>query len=190
MTKLLAARVLGSTITRLASAAAALVGMVMLLTVPAQAQISLELNPELTLAPEVRIVTIQGVGLRFLDAHEIADRDYGVVTRDAQGNNTQLWKMMKMMDGTWTIQQVSSGRFLDAHEIDDGYDYRLVTRPSQGNATQQWTLVDYGGGFYTIQQASNGRYMEGLLTSDTDFRVVTRATRTNDYSVWRIIDAQ
>lgn len=42
-----------------------------------------------------------------------------------------------------TIQQVSSGRFLDAHEI-SSYDYRMVTRPAQTDNTQKWRLTVVG----------------------------------------------
>ena len=34
---------------------------------------------------------LQGGGLRFLDAHEIQQRDFDVVTRPFQNNNTQHW---------------------------------------------------------------------------------------------------
>ena len=39
-----------------------------------------------------------------------------------------------------TFQQVSSGRFVDAHEI-AGEDFRLVTRPQQNDNTQQWRIT-------------------------------------------------
>ena len=39
-----------------------------------------------------------------------------------------------------TIQQVSNGRYADAHE-NDQQDWHLVTRPAQNNTTQQWRIV-------------------------------------------------
>jgi hypothetical protein len=43
------------------------------------------------------------------------------------------------LNGRYTIQQVSSGRFLDAHEH-AGEDFRLATRPAQNNDTQRWII--------------------------------------------------
>ena len=79
-----------------------------------------------------RIVRLQGGGLRFLDAHEIPQKDFQVVTRPFQGfDTTQHWRITDWGNGS-TIQQVSSGRFLDAHEIAE-LDFRVVTRPQQDN---------------------------------------------------------
>ena len=39
----------------------------------------------------------------------------------------------------FTIQQKSSGRFMDAHEIEEK-DFALVTRPAQNNDTQRWLI--------------------------------------------------
>ena len=80
-----------------------------------------------------------------------------------------------------TIVQVSSGRFLDAHEI-ASLNFRVVTRPQQNNDTQRWRLFDFGGGFCTIQQVSSGRFLE--VTLDGDFQVVTRPA-SSDQQTWR-----
>ena len=72
---------------------------------------------EKTVAASPLIVRLQGGGLRFLDAHEIPQLDFNVVTRPFQNNNTQHWKLTNVGGKVHTIQQVSNGRFLDAHEI-------------------------------------------------------------------------
>jgi hypothetical protein len=129
-----------------------------------------------------QIVRLQGGGLRFLDADEIPQKDFQVVTRPFQGfDNTQHWRITDTGNGS-TIQQVSSGRFLDAHEIQE-LDFRVVTRPEQDNDTQLWHIQDFGGGFVTIQQASSGRFLEATL--DGDFDVVTRPLGSNEQT-WRI----
>ena len=130
------------------------------------------------------IVRLQGGGIRFLDAHEISERDFNVVTRVFQNNNTQHWRVNNVGGNVHTIQQVSSGRFLDAHEI-ASLDFRVVTRPQQDNNTQQWRLFDFGGGFFTIQQVSSGRFLEATL--DGDFQVVTRPSGS-DQQTWRVGD--
>ena len=52
---------------------------------------------------------------RFLDAHEIADQDFRLVTRPAQNNDTQRWQLAPV-GAVYVIRQKSNGRFLDAHE--------------------------------------------------------------------------
>ena len=47
---------------------------------------------------------------------------------------------MPVGNGSFTIQQLSNGRFVDAHE-DAGEDFRLVTRTAQNNDSQRW-LID------------------------------------------------
>ena len=133
-------------------------------------------------APSQQIVRLQGGGIRFLDAHEISQRDFNVVTRAFQNNNTQHWRVTNVGGNIHTIQQVSSGRFLDAHEI-SSLNFRVVTRPQQDNDTQRWRLVGFGGGFFTIQQVSSGRFLEATL--DGDFQVVTRPGPGNDQQTWR-----
>lgn len=128
---------------------------------------------------------LQGGGLRFLDAHEIPQRDFTVVTRPFQNNNTQHWALTNVGGNVFTIVQVSSGRFLDAHEI-PALDFRVVTRTRQDNDTQRWRLVDFGGGFFTVQQVSSGRFLEATL--DGDFPVVTRPGPGNDLQTWRLGD--
>jgi hypothetical protein len=136
-------------------------------------------------AVATRVVRLQGGGLRFLDAHGIAQKDFQVVTRAFQGLDTsQHWRVTDLGAGVSTIQQVSSGRFLDAHEIGE-LDYRVVARPQQDNDTQRWRIEDFGGGFISIQQLSSGRFLEATL--DGDFEVVTRPAVSNEQT-WRIGD--
>ncbi len=137
-------------------------------------------------AVATRIVRLQGGGLRFLDAHEIPQKDFQVVTRAFQGfDTTQHWRITDVAGGS-TIQQVSSGRFLDAHEIGE-LDFRVVTRPQQYNDTQRWRIQDFGGGFISIQQVSSGRFLEATLAGD--FTVVTRPVVSSEQT-WRIGDPQ
>ena len=136
-------------------------------------------------AVATRVVRLQGGGLRFLDAHETAQKGFQVVTRAFQGfDTTQHWRFTDLGAGVSTIQQVSSGRFLDAHEIGE-LDFRVVTRPQQDNDTQRWRIQDFGGGFISIEQISSGRFLEATLAGD--FRVVTRPM-VNSEQTWRIGD--
>jgi hypothetical protein len=44
------------------------------------------------------------------------------------------------LNGVFTIQQKSNGRFLDAHEISEK-DFAVVTRNQQNNDTQRWVIL-------------------------------------------------
>jgi hypothetical protein len=83
---------------------------------------------------------------QFLDAHETdADNlDFMVVTRARQtfgnGDNGQFWRIVEYGGGFVTIQQVSSGRFLEPY-IDAAHGFQVVTRP-EGSQLQQWRLGD------------------------------------------------
>ena len=46
---------------------------------------------------------------------------------------------IQLKGGTYTIQQKSNGRFVDAHE-GPGNDFALVTRTAQNNNTQRWVF--------------------------------------------------
>ena len=147
-----------------------------------EAELNSTSTVEKSVAASSRIVRLQGGGLRFLDAHEIPQLDFNVVTRSFQNNNTQHWRLTNVGGNVHTIQQVSNGRFLDAHEI-SSLSFRVVTRTQQNNDTQRWRLLDFGGGFFQIQQVSNGRFLEATLNED--FQVVTRATADTDQVTWR-----
>lgn len=124
---------------------------------------------------------------RFLDAHESSGRDFEVVTRTSQNNNTQRWELTPI-GRVYTIQQASSGRFLDAHESSSN-DFSAVTRTAQNNDTQLWIVThqDDTLGRYTIQQLSNGRFLDAHVVSGQDFSVVTRAAQNNDTQNWSLL---
>ncbi len=126
---------------------------------------------------------------RFLDAHESAANDFSVVTRPSQQNDTQRWIVRSVPidfplapGATVTIQQVSSARFVDAHQSSSN-DFSVVTRPAQNNDTQRWRL-ESAGCIVTIQQASSNRFLDAHENSSNDFSVVTRSAQNNDTQLW------
>lgn len=80
-----------------------------------------------------------------------------------------------------TIQQQSSGRFLDAW--DDGTnDWFVVTRPAQNNSSQEW-LIRWdpdGTASGTIQQVSTGRFLDAHEIESLDFHLLTRTQQEGD----------
>jgi hypothetical protein len=126
---------------------------------------------------------------RYVDAHEYEGRDFAVVTRPGQPNDTQTWVFILVGNDTYRIRQKSSGRYLDAHEIETN-DYRVVTRPYQPNDSQEWILTRAGNSRYRIRQKSSSRYLDAHDTANWDFGVVTRPAQPNDTQVWEIQGAR
>lgn len=119
---------------------------------------------------------------RFLDAHEIADKDFHLVTRPAQNNDTQRW-LLAPVGTVYSIRQKNNGRFLDAHE-NAANDFKLVTRPAQNNASQRWVVMPSSAGSFTIRQLSNLRFVDAHEIDSQDFRLVTRPAQNNDTQRW------
>lgn len=73
----------------------------------------------------------------------------------AQDDDNQRWVVVPAGDGSFTIRQLGTRRFLDAYQYtdrdfsavtrdaqhNDSNDYDVVTRPAQGNDTQRWTIT-------------------------------------------------
>lgn len=89
-----------------------------------------------------------------------------------------------LLSGRYTIQQLSNGRYVDAHQH-AGEDFRLVTRTAQNNDTQRWVLTPTAT-VCTLQQRSNRRFVDAHEHSGEDFRLVTRTTQDNDTQRWVI----
>jgi hypothetical protein len=122
---------------------------------------------------------------RFVDAHEIEGKDFGMVSRPAQNNDTQRWVIIPLGNNTYTMQQKSNGRFVDAHEIQQK-DFAVVTRPQQHNNTQRWVFNPLGNDEYTIKQLSSGRFLDAHEIEPKDFAIVTRPAQNNDTQRWVI----
>jgi hypothetical protein len=73
-----------------------------------------------------------------VDAYQNSEHDFAVVTRNANNNDSQKWIVIPSGNNTFTVQQKSSGRFVDAHEIEE--KDALVTTPAQNNDTEPWLI--------------------------------------------------
>ena len=126
--------------------------------------------------PKLGVVTIrqQSTG-RFLDAHEIAERDFRVVTRPDQDNETQRW-LLNPVGTVNVIRQKTSGRFLDAFQsgFEGNVDFRLMTRDPAPDESQRWVVVPVGDGSVTIRQLSTNRLVDAHEIAENDFAAVTR----------------
>ncbi len=88
----------------------------------------------------------------------------------------------------FTIEQVSSGRYLDAWN-DGTHDHDVVTRPFQGDASQEWlvTFDESGAAMATLQQVSSGRMLDAHEIGELDFRAVSRpGGQTDNTQTWQV----
>jgi len=122
---------------------------------------------------------------RLVDAWESDGKDFSVVTREDQSNDTQRW-ILTPVAGIYTIQQKSNGRFMDAWQS-EGKDFSVVTREDQSNDTQRWVVNYLDGNTYTIQQVSSGRFVDAWQSEEKDFSVVTRDDQDNDTQRWILL---
>ena len=81
---------------------------------------------------------------RMVDAHQASSHDFSVVSRITQLHDlgqadTQRWVVSALGDDTFTLQQLSTARYLDAYES-SGNDFKVVTRTRQQNDTQRWII--------------------------------------------------
>ncbi len=123
---------------------------------------------------------------RYLDAYQSSGKDYSIVTRTSQSNNTQRWTITPV-GVVYTMRQLSSNRFVDAHQS-SGNDFSAVTRTAQNNDTQRWVFMHFDEDLctYTIQQFSSGRFMDAHQSSANDFSIVTRTAQNNDTQRWTL----
>jgi hypothetical protein len=87
----------------------------------------------------------------------------------------------------YTIQQQSSGRYLDAYQ-NDAKDRAVVTRPRQDNPTQNWIFNRMGNSVYAIQQQSQGRYLDAYQSDAKDWAAVTRSMQGNATQNWIVTE--
>ena len=146
------------------------------------------LSIPLILKPGLYTIQQQSNG-RFVDAHEYSGKDFGLVTRPAQNNDTQKWVLTRFggpyMGGLYTIQQKSNGRFVDAYQS-SGKDFALVTRTAKNNDAQRWIVTPSGNNTFTVQQKSSGRFMDAHEIEEKDFALVTRSAQNNDTQRWTL----
>ena len=110
--------------------------------------LSIVLTATITLAAipasAANIVTIQQASTgRFVDAHEIETLDWHLVTRAAQNNDTQLWRMVNLGNNIFTFQQMSNNRFMDAQPLkrrtgESSLALLRTTRPSVAGSQSWW----------------------------------------------------
>lgn len=121
---------------------------------------------------------------RFLDAYQ-SSHDHRVTTREEQDDDTQKW-YLKPVGSVCTIQQVSTGRYLDAYgSLAD--DFGVVTRERQNNDSQRWVIMpETTGDSYSVRQLSTLQFLDAYSSTAQDYAATTRPRQHNDTQRWLI----
>ena len=83
----------------------------------------------------------QKINNRQVDAYEFAAQDYQAFTDFPADTDSQRWVTRPVGDGSYTLQQLSTGRYMDGF-VSSTNDYRVVTREFQTTFdTQYWLLT-------------------------------------------------
>ena len=106
------------------------------------------------------------------------------MTRTAQNNDTQRWVLTHLGGHTYTIQQKSNGRFVDAHEITEKDFARDPDGPEQRHSTVGADALRRRYVHYPAK--SNGRFVDAHEITEKDFALVTRTAQNNDTQRWLI----
>jgi hypothetical protein len=99
----------------------------------------------------------------------------------------QLYPPHRLAAGTYTIRQLSSGRFLDAHET-SVEDHRAVTVPGAADDRQRWDLSPIGT-VCSLRHKSSGRFLDAHEIVDFDFRLVIRPMQGNSTQRWVLLSS-
>merc|ERR1719453_2397600 len=96
------------------------------------------------------------------------------------------------LEGIWTIQQKSTGMYLDAYPTDgafqNGLGFEAVVRPKQNDTSQHWIVTKRDGEVYEIKQESSGKYLDAWEQIDPlwnrNYTTVVRPTQNNPSQMW------
>jgi hypothetical protein len=137
-----------------------------------------------------RIATniLSNVPRRYLDAHTTGDR--GVVTRERQFNDTQLWCFTRMADGRYRIQHRNfDGQFLDAWTTRAPYE-AVLREYKDSDDTQLWELLPTGAypyDWYRFRQGETGKVLEASMSVGSDYPVVARPVSPSFWQEWLVM---
>ena len=110
-----------------------------------------------------------------------------VLADDDLAGIRQLYPPHRLAAGTYTVRQVSSGRFLDAHETSED-DHRAVTVPGAFDDSQRWDVSPIGT-VCSLRHKSSGRFLDAHEIAELDFRLVTRAMQGNATQRWVLLSS-
>lgn len=151
--------------------------------------------PEVLLPAKQTTQAIDTIFYRYYPSTNVATGTYqnNLYYIDNQGILHQIDKVDRLVDlitdfqeilgGTYTIQHLINGRFLDAYTYEAGsHEYNLGTREEQNDDSQKWIITPVRANTYRIQQKINNRYVDAYTSSTLshDYDLVTRSEWQSD----------
>jgi len=134
---------------------------------------------------------------RMLTAYEDDAHDWMCHTMDRDELEDEIWKAKKIgeipqLEGIWTIQQKSSGLYLDAYPTvgpyKDGLGWEAVFRPKQNDTSQHWIISKKDGEVYEVKQVSTGKCLDAIETGSPmwnwNFSACIRDPQNNPSQFW------
>lgn len=136
---------------------------------------------------------------RMLTAYEDQAHDFMAHTGPRDELEDEIWMATKIgeipqLEGIWTIQQKSSGKYLDAYPTKGPYaaagglGFEAVVRPKQPDNSQNWKIIKKDGEVYQIEQESSGKLLDALEQADPlwnrDHAACVRPPQRNPSQMW------
>jgi alpha-L-fucosidase len=161
------------------------------ITVPSQ-------NPDSTATDAVVVIECVGVPVAAPQAQIVPNGTYKITARHsgkaiapsgstngsvvqqktATGSNTFKWKLVHVGNNQYTIQSVSSGRYLDVLGVSTADGADVVIWDGTGQNNQKWTVQSAGGGYYTLTAVHSGKALDVLQASTANGAKVIQWTLT------------
>jgi len=119
----------------------------------------------------------------FLDAKNKNRRrrnHYRMVTRLPTNAARQKWKLDRVGEFLYTVQQKGTMRFMDAE------NHRVVTRNRQNNPSQQWKFVRVPGKLHTYNMQQGGNFLSAKMTGG-DVSMITEDASGKAEQEWILI---
>jgi alpha-L-fucosidase len=142
-------------------------------------------NPDSTATDAVVVIECAGVPVAAPQAQIIPNGTYKITARHsgkaiapsgstngslvqqktATGSNTFKWKLVHVGTNQYTIQSVSSGRYLDVLGVSTADGADIVIWDGTGQNNQKWTIQSAGGGYFTLTAVHSGKALDVLQAS-------------------------
>jgi len=118
-----------------------------------------------------------GAALEVASAKNGAPLDQSTYT----GDSKQLWKVARLVNGNYTIANVSTGQQLDASHAAKPWEPASIS-PADKTADQEWAISPTTDGNYTIKSVRNGLLLDVASAKTLNGAAIVLGTAQNGYA--------
>ncbi len=102
----------------------------------------------------------------------LPEDDNNVMATKAEGGENQIWKFTRLSNGSYKIQSMLNGGWLDVEEGQDSDGTNIIAYPQyKGQGNQQFNLYSQCGAIYIKPLSSNERVVDTSLDSDKNVKI-------------------